>query len=54
MRILVLGSYYSSNLGDGVICECVAGQLKKVFPTAEIVIKERITSLFFYLSYGVR
>ncbi|MGN0357058.1 MAG: polysaccharide pyruvyl transferase family protein [Blautia sp.] len=40
MRILVLGVYYSANLGDGVLCECTAARLKKHFPDAEIVIKD--------------
>ena len=38
MRILLLGSYYSSNLGDGAICECVAARLKRHFPAADIAI----------------
>lgn len=40
MRLLVLGSYYSSNLGDGVICECVAARLKQHFPEAEVKIMD--------------
>lgn len=36
MKILVLGCYYSQNLGDGVICECVAKRLSQHFPDAEI------------------
>ena len=40
MKILVLGSYYSSNLGDGVICECVASRLRKHFPGAQIQIMD--------------
>ncbi len=36
MNILVLGVYYASNLGDAVICDCVAGLLQKQFPEAEI------------------
>ena len=38
MKILVLGSYYSPNLGDGVICECVADRLRVHLPDAEITI----------------
>lgn len=38
VKILVLGSYYSPNLGDGVLCECVASRLAAHFPTAEIVV----------------
>lgn len=38
MKILVLGSYFSDNLGDGVICECVAQQLQTAFPDAEVCI----------------
>ena len=40
MKILVLGVYYSANLGDGVLCECTAARLKEHFPDAEIVIKD--------------
>ena len=29
MKILVFGSYFSDNLGDGVICECVKALLQK-------------------------
>lgn len=37
MKILILGSYYSDNLGDGVICECVKYQIQNRFPTADCV-----------------
>lgn len=40
MRILVLGSYFSNNLGDGVICECVAKRLQYHFPDAQIKIMD--------------
>lgn len=40
MRILVLGAYYSANLGDGVICECTAEILRRHFPDSEILIKD--------------
>lgn len=40
MRILVLGVYYARNLGDAVICDCVAAQLRAQFPGAEIVVKD--------------
>lgn len=40
MKILVLGAYYSNNLGDGVICECMASRLKVHFPTAEINVRD--------------
>lgn len=40
MKILVLGAYDSSNLGDPVICDCVAGWLRDAFPGAEILIKD--------------
>lgn len=40
MRILVLGVYYSNNLGDGVICECVAERLKYHFPDSIVEIRD--------------
>lgn len=40
MKILVLGAYYSANLGDGVICECVAEMLRRHFPDSEILIRD--------------
>lgn len=40
MKVLLLGCYYSPNLGDGVICECVADQIHRAFPEAEITIKD--------------
>ncbi len=40
MKILILGAYYSSNLGDGVICETVAWLLQKRYPTAQIEIED--------------
>lgn len=36
MRFAVIGVYYASNLGDAVICECVAYWLKERWPQAEI------------------
>ena len=36
MKILVLGAYHSSNLGDPVICDCVADSLRRRFPEAEV------------------
>lgn len=42
MKILVLGAYQSSNLGDGVICECVAAVLRRGFPQAKILIRDLI------------
>lgn len=38
MNILVLGAYYSPNLGDGVICECAAYMLQRMYPDAQITI----------------
>lgn len=38
MKILILGSYFSDNLGDGVICECVKYQLHQRFSSAEIAV----------------
>ena len=40
MKILILGWYYSSNLGDAVICDCVAALLARRYPEAEIVIRD--------------
>lgn len=42
MRILVLGAYESCNLGDGVICQCVADRLRKHYPDAEICIRDLV------------
>lgn len=36
MKIAVIGVYYASNLGDAVICDCVAHWLKKEYPEAII------------------
>lgn len=40
MRILVLGLYFSNNLGDAVICDCVSAQLHEHFPSAQIDIRD--------------
>lgn len=40
LRIAVIGAFYSDNLGDGVICRCVAELLKRQFPEAEIEIRD--------------
>lgn len=40
MKILVLGAYDSGNLGDPIICECVASWLHGHFPRAEVVIRD--------------
>lgn len=40
MKLLVLGWYYSSNLGDAVLCDCVAWLLRRQYPQAEIVVKD--------------
>lgn len=37
-RILVLGVYYADNLGDGIICDCVAAMLREGFPGAQVTI----------------
>lgn len=42
MNILILGAAYSSNLGDGVICESTAYLLRKIYPDAVITIKDLI------------
>lgn len=36
MNILVIGEYYSSNLGDGVICQIVVALLKQRHPNSNI------------------
>ncbi|MGN0314563.1 MAG: polysaccharide pyruvyl transferase family protein [Fusicatenibacter sp.] len=53
MKILVLGAYYSNNLGDGVICECVASRLRRHFPEAEILVKDIVDRQGFELFEGV-
>ncbi len=40
MKILVIGYYYSMNLGDTVICDCVASWLRETFPADEVVIRD--------------
>ena len=40
MKILVLGWYYSSNLGDAVICECVAALLRSNYPGAVVAVRD--------------
>lgn len=42
MHILILGAYCSCNLGDSVICQCVAEQLREWFPEARITIRDMI------------
>lgn len=39
-KILVVGEYYSENLGDGIICENVKYILSSAFPDAEIKISD--------------
>lgn len=36
MKIAVIGVYYASNLGDAIICDCVADWLRKRYPRAEV------------------
>lgn len=36
MKIAVLGLYYSSNLGDAIICDCVMNWMRESFPKAHI------------------
>lgn len=40
MKILVLGAYNSPNLGDPVICDCVADTLRRHYPEAEICCRD--------------
>lgn len=37
MKVLIIGEYYSSNLGDGVICECVKKLLEHHYEKIEII-----------------
>lgn len=43
MKILILGAYESNNLGDAVICECVAHIIQEHFPTAHITIRDLLS-----------
>lgn len=36
MKIAVIGVYYDPNLGDAIICDCVADWFRKEYPQAEI------------------
>ncbi|MCI5648701.1 MAG: polysaccharide pyruvyl transferase family protein [Fusicatenibacter sp.] len=36
MKIVIIGVYYASNLGDAVICDCVAYWIRERWPQAEI------------------
>lgn len=47
MRILVLGCCYDSNLGDGVICQCVAALLEREFPQAQVCIRDLVARTAF-------
>ena len=38
MKILLIGEYYSSNLGDPVLCKTVESVIQNSYPNAEIVI----------------
>lgn len=40
MKIILIGYYYSPNLGDAVIADCVRARLHICFPDAEIVIRD--------------
>lgn len=42
MRILVLGWYYSDNLGDAVLTDCTAALLRRQYPQAEIIVRDLI------------
>ena len=42
MNILVLGWYYSSNLGDAVLTDCTAQLLRRKYPLANIVVRDLI------------
>ena len=36
MKIAVIGMYYASNLGDAVICDCVAKWFRDLYPDAQV------------------
>lgn len=36
MKIAVIGLYYAANLGDAIICDCVASILREKYPSVEI------------------
>lgn len=36
MKVAVIGMYYASNLGDAVICNCVAKWFRDAYPTAQV------------------
>lgn len=36
MKLAVIGVYYAPNLGDAIICDCVAYWIKKQYPHAEV------------------
>lgn len=40
MNVLLLGWYYASNMGDAVISDCVAAQIRAAFPDANIRIRD--------------
>lgn len=40
MKILVLGAYNSPNLGDPVICDCVADALRRRYPEAQVCCRD--------------
>lgn len=42
MKILIVGLYFSNNLGDAVICDCAAARLRTFFPDAEIDIRDYV------------
>lgn len=47
MKILVLGLYYDNNLGDAVICDCVAARLRILFTDAHIDIRDYVNRTAF-------
>ena len=36
MKIAVIGLYYAPNLGDAVICDCVAAWMREAYPSAQV------------------
>lgn len=53
MKIAVIGVYYSENLGDAVICDCVAYWLKQAFPDDEICVIDIEGKTDFSTQYSV-
>ena len=53
MKIAVIGLYYASNLGDAVICDCVAKWMKDAYPSAEVDVIDIIGNTEFEVQENV-